>query len=286
MTYIITGDSGQVQRVTDTTDGSPGAALNCGDRHVLKGEASNGQAGDSARWYGVSGDASAVLVNGGDVEFTPIASAVRLDIQGQQRGIFEVRASDNLANGAFLFQANGTADLIDNTAFHTTGPTQWFESSVNGTNNTIGTGANLDVKYHIRMAGPSDLDFNGYGTYVLVDFTRTVYDDPVVRLDGVTLQNIKGSLPPREAAAYAAYEVVYKFERSMLSSPNTDIGFSIKAKDNQNPTNGADDISVDFAAIEGFRSLTDLNEVLRGSVDDTSSLTTVITLESTLLAVA
>lgn len=275
------GEESLFATLTDTTSGTDD--LNCGDVYRIRIVSTDGEGGDSSLLMGVrAGKDADVGGNGEYVEFTAQGAQYNLELESKQHTTMLFKLFDNKQNG-WVYDSNDASA----TDYESTGVT--FKSTTdNSTAMSVGSGESLDLRYTLK-GNSADGDFADHAMYILVDAASGTWQEPDVRFEGVSLSNMKGQLDSSESVAYSDYEYVYVVEVSDIESaliPNKDkfLDFDISARDNVDP-DASDDISVDFASVGAVKE-TSGNMVHYGATDDSSSPSSIYTLQETTIDVS
>jgi hypothetical protein len=268
LTYRFIGEDGSIVSGTDSTDPTD-FTLNCGSCFTVKAISASGADGDSARFVGVR-QGNAELLGDGTVKYCPIRSNEVLHLEGEMHGALEARAKDVILDG-FMYDGNdatATDYETDGVSFNTT--------SAGSANTAVGSGG----EYHVKLYYRPTLEANVYGDvdgyYILVEASTTVWDKPTVKVNGISLSDVKEQLNPDEQKAYNAYEWVYKVSDTISRNAEHEMDLQIFALSGVDPST---DIETDFASIGAYASSSDTNNIKVGAVDDSSSQTQIHTLE-------
>lgn len=271
-------DSGQIIKITDTT--SPTASsLNCGEKYVFKLESTDGANGDNSRINNIiSGEGS--VTPDGDLEFTARGGAMTFEVGVSQQATLQGRMFD-VVNNAYMYDTGDTSA----TDFETDG-VAFTSTTDNATNTSIGTGGEVHVKLELK-AVQADTDWNDRGTYILVDASPTVWDtsNAVMKVDGQTLSNYKGSLDSNEARKWADYELVYFVDRPVTQTSQLVADFDMYALSSVDAGAG-DTIQLDVGARGSYQKVGSANQLGVAGVKDDSSGTVVRTIYDSTLQVS
>ena len=276
--YSVNGD-GSLNYVTQITDTTAGAvSLTCGVPYAAKILSVNSKevAGDSSRLRRVissSGAANVRVDDMGVLYFTPTGAMGAITVGSENHGHLEVRAFNVLQN-AYMYKV----DSADSGTTYTSLDGVRFTNASEAAVTTVGLGGEFHVKLYART-NHSDLDFNDLGVYFLVDAATDTWKEPTIKFDGATATRVDGSFNADESIAYSNYEYAYLIskDRHLLNNNQIEIDIQFFALAGQNPA-GAHNISTDFAAIGRYASTADSTDLKVGSVDDSSSRTSVYTL--------
>ncbi len=261
---VINGQESQSATIATTTDGTGTVTLNCGTIYDVKILSS---ATDGANINSFSGDANIVnaKLSGGVLTFTPAGSTAGLLIKANQYGAPQIKAYDQSTRAwIYNLSASTASDYSAGTVFNFTSTTN------NATATAVGSGGTYDVEYYIQSQN-SGHTTNDLGMYVLIKESTTVWNAPVVKLNGVTLTAI--TLPNNENRAYSSYQYAYQIDRSTdMVNPNymklEVISTAITGVD---PT-GANSPVVALSPIGSYASVSNSNVLKNGAVDDSTSL--------------
>jgi len=258
--FYVSGTDVLKTSISDTTAGA--VSLTCGQVYDVKVLSTSGAAGDGGYIYSTThGTAN----DDGSVTFTATSTnAGRITLGMNQHGVPEIQVFD-ASTAAFVNEGAGT------TGYKATDGVNWTSSTNNTQPKIVGSGGEIDYVISLRST-VSDENLNDFGIYVLIEAPTNIWDVPVVKADGVTLEDVKGTLNPDEAKAYSNYEYVYLIPQGSEVSLNdkVTIGFNIFALSGQNPGT-SDDIEMDFAMRGTYTSIDNANILKVGAVDDTTS---------------
>lgn len=264
--------------ITDTTAGT--LSLTCGENYIVDVLSTDGNAGDSAEILSAS---EGKVIDDGALMFTAKGAGNRITLNMNQRGLYQVRAKDQVT-GAFMYPSTSAS----NTGYLTTDGVTFMSSTDNVTNTAVGAGGKLHVTEYVQAAN-TDNDLNDLGMWVLVDADPTVWDidHAAAKLDGSSTPDAKGSLNPDEKIAFNTYELAFKVPASRVIDNNNELEFdlTLSALGGINPT-GSNNITIEYAPIGKYLSSKDSNVLKVGAVDDSSSRARVYTGETTNIAVS
>lgn len=257
--------------ISDTTAGS--VTLTCGKTYIGKILSTDGASGDNSIVQSATMSGGKVVnIDDGYVKFTVLSDSGELKLYTHQRGNPQVRVKD-IETDAFMYENSGAIASLYNATDAAN-----FSSSVNQTAYAVGTGGSHNVRIEMQTQS-DDLAFNDRDTLFLIDESASVWDVPVVKLDGSTLTNVKSSLNTDEARAFADYEYVYLIpkEKTFLKPDKIVLEVYSTALGGQNP-GVTDDPIFQWAPRGTYTSVTDSNLLKVGAVKDDSSLTAVYTM--------
>ena len=271
--YLYDKESGAKVATVTATDGLQLSAndINCGRTYVFRIISTNAYRGVDARILDVEYGNAKVIEDGKAIEFKATGARMDIGLKINRHGILEFKAYDEV-DKAYMYAAQGSP------AYYQDGVT-W--KSTSNTTIAMGVGGYIDVSIDFRT-NETYTNFNDFGTYILVDAAASEYNEPVVKLDGVTLTNVKGQLTTYEARAFSDYEYVYKIDTPITKSGSHTLRFYIDAISGVDPSS---DIQIDLAAIGAYLS-TDGYNVKYGAVDDTSSTSAVFSIQDMTLDMA
>jgi len=272
--YLYDKESGAKVATITATDGLQLSAsgINCGRTYVFRIVSTNAYRGVDARILDVEYGNAKVIEDGKAIEFKATGARMDIGLKINRHGILEFKAYDEV-NKAYMYAAEGSP------AYYQDGVT--WKSTTTNTSIDIGVGGYIDVSIDFRT-NETYTNFNDFGTYILVDAAASEYNEPVVKLDGVTLTNVKGQLTTYEARAFSDYEYVYKIDTPITKSGSHTLRFYIDAISGVNPSS---DIRIDLAAIGAYLS-TDGYNVKYGAVNDASSTSAVFSIQHMTLDMA
>ncbi|MEK6880659.1 MAG: hypothetical protein AABY22_13665 [Nanoarchaeota archaeon] len=256
--------------ITDTTAGA--VTLTCGESYDVKILSTSGATGDSAKIVGIS--QGTVDPSGESATFKATGNGNRITISSQQHGVSEVQVYSNIDKAFFR-------SAIDTTAYNSTDGVSWNNTGSQADSYAIGSGGELDVSVSLRST-TSDENLNDLGLYLLIDAATTVYDTPVMRLNGAAMTDVKDSgLTPSETLAYSAYEYIFLIPSStdVILNDKVTLDFDIFALSGVNP-GASDNIEFDIAPVGSYVSIGNpkASVLAFGSVQDDTSQTVVFTL--------
>lgn len=264
-TFDMTGRLG-TQTVTDTTSGS--YTINCGEEYTLKFISADGDGGDNSRIRSVKnseGLANVRVNEDGSVTFTPVSSTAVLNLGGSQHGVLEFRAYDKDAAGWMCNSDDSCSD------YETDGVI--FESTTNGTAKAIGSTDELTVELDVR-ATAADTDFNDQYVLILAEAPVATWQEPVLKVNGVKLSDVKGSLTTEEEKQFSSYEYIYKYDGS-ITDDGIVVYYNLKPNDGVDPSV---DPELDFAAAGNYLSVDGVT-IKTGAAKDTSTYDVVFTVQ-------
>lgn len=263
--YRVGSDGGESLFATLSQTTNTETTVNCGDTYRLRLESSDDS---NARIDGVrSGDGASVSSNNRHIQFTAKGAVYNLEFDSAKRGSLLVRAFD-LQNNGFVF----TDTAANANSYQAAGVT--FQSTQdNATATALGEGDLLDWRFDIK-ADSSSVDANDFGIYMLVDASTNVYEEPSVRFDGQTLQDVTGSLDTFERRAFSEFEYVYRLDGA-IENRDRSLSFSIQSLADVTPT-ASDDIQISFAGIGAVKQ-TAGNSMRYAATNDASSPQAVFT---------
>ena len=260
---VLIGDEGDYQTGTDTTAGS--YTLNCGETYTLYVRSAAGAAGDNGKIDSVKLGTDAKINSDGTATFTPTGSAYTLILGSTQHSLLEFRAYDN-ANAGFMCDSDASCS-----AYELDGVS--FESTTNGTALAVGSGGELDISFDAR-ATITDGDANDFYTLILVEAPVATWNEPTVKVEGIKLTDVKGSLTTHEEKQFSSYEYIYKFDQA-ITDDGISVDFVMKALAGVNPST---DPEVDFISAANYLSVDGIN-VYTGAADDTTTATVVFAVQ-------
>lgn len=271
--YMIDGESEKrIMSITDTT--APTAStIVCGEKYAFKPVAADGANGDNSRILSVaSGDAE--VDEDGNLIFVADSSNEYIDVYMGQHGTIEMRAFDNVNNGFMYDNADSS-----NSDYETTGVT-WTSTTNNATAYSEANG--LDITFTVRSTG-SDTNFNDLGFWILLDdFSTNVWEEPVVKVDGVKVEEASDLMNSDEKKAFDGYEYVYfvSADKDVKDSPDY-----IEVRVISSLLAGASataDLDVDFQPRGKYLSTNGI-DVNVGAVKDDTSQTAVYTRQDNII---
>lgn len=269
--FKVVGDNEEYQ-----TQGTTGVAttVDCGNTYVARmlSNTTNLASGNVVALLSAGKD---VLANGNTITFRPASATQRIEFTTVQLSALKFQLLGK-TNGVFYAENNtGASDAT----YYTTGVK--FTSTIGNTTDTaVGSGESLTVKYSLKSTA-TDFNANPNGMYMLIDAPTTIWDTPVVAVDGQTLANVKGSLDSSETRAYADYEFVFKIDSAILNTDKV-VTLTMPALNGQNPTA---DVEVSFAQA-GFQQKTVGKDVRLSPVSDASSPVALFTKQVTVLGLS
>ena len=284
-------DSAPLEQLTDTSAGA--ATLTCGKRYMGKILSTSGASGDSGVIISASGS-GLVDISVRDKKdaffFTPTGESGKLVVKSQQHATQRVRVKDITQNAYMVDNEDATA-----TDYETTDGIQFLSTTV-GTNATAkAAGDTLSLRFEVQSVQTDTNLFDNGGMYILIDGTSSVWDvekpSASASLEGTPLTLIKDptDLTAAEKIAYTDYEIIYKvpYEVGKEITSNKDLffDFELSALAGQDPAT-ANNISVDFAPIGNFASISAPNILKIGAVDDTTARTDLHTRFDTLISIS
>jgi len=267
------GSKGSYVAVTDTTSGS--ATLNCGETYTFKLVSADGNNQDNAKITGIEQGIGATWNPDGSVTFTPAAATYYLKVVGSKHGVLEFRVW-GVDNGAYRYWNVGNVNGWNLTGAYANGTTS------NSTTLSVGSGGRFTDEVHFR-ANQTDTNVADFGYWVMIDAATSVWNEPTVKLDGITLTNQKGLMNPDENRQYGStYEYAYKIDGKITDSEHIlRIEFSAISGIDPTATNSP---VVAIAPIGAYKA-TSSNTVNIAACKDDSAATAVFALQSLTLGV-
>ena len=265
-TYDVAGRL-NMQTVADTTAGS--YTINCGEEYELSLLASDSDGGDNSKILSIlsySGMVSAPVIRDGKVVFTPNRGTVVLTVGSSQHGTMESRWYDLDAAGWIY---NGAPYDNDGTDYEATGVI--FQSTVNATAKAVGTNGELNYRGDIR-ADSIDEEFCDYYCLFLAEAPVATWQAPILKVDGITLTDAKGTLTTNEEKLFSSYEYIYKYN-GKIDYNGVSVEYKLRANSGVDPSTNPD---LDIAGAGNFLSV-DGTAVKNGAASDDSTSTIVYT---------
>lgn len=283
-TYAFSEDGGYLT-LTDTI-GTSATTLNCGYTYIIKPVSTDGNRSASARITKVTGTGVKTTLNSdGTVTIKPTSGNGAVYMTSKEHGTIEFKAFDNVQDGWINAthtsvgyyeggadgQAPGsTSYIMNNPIFHSVNSNSTAYDETNG----------IDITYYVR-AHNATTDFNDLGTYILLDDVPVdTYATPTIKVNGQTLESVKGTLSPQEEAGWSGYDYIYFFDK-----PIKDGSDYIKVDIIAELLSGASastDVSIDFGS-KGAYLTNDGTKVNQGGVKDDTSYTDTYDLVTTTL---
>jgi len=276
----VSGGSSNVVTGTDSTSGS--VSLTCGQKYKIEHVSASGVDGDSARIVSlISGNAK--ILPDGTAEFMANEPTQSLILGGEKHTDLEGRLFD-IENDAWFYEDINTTNTV---VIHLDGAN--FTSYLGqNTTTAIGSGGKLRVELEYRSQEPAKVwgDIDGY--YVLVEARPDTYiKDPVAKINGFSVVNLKGQLKNEEATSYDSYEFIYTNANAVTNQNSHKFRFETSALAGIDPTAAqADHVLIDLASRGAYAAVANTNLVKRGSVDDTSTRATIHSLVNTRISVS
>jgi hypothetical protein len=211
----------------------------------------------------------AIASDGGSFTFTPKLGQASVVLNAHEQGSFRVKVyQGGTVTATNLCSANLNSSVGCDVWNSTDGVT--YGSATDGsTALAVANGESLELVYEIR-ATATDENVNDRGVFVLVDKT-TAFDDAGVTVDGVAWEEIDANLlTPDEADAYTTYEQIYFIPQDKIVESGRSVVVALEFEADSEPGAG-DDVSIDLHPRATFRSTTDNNIVLVGSVTDAAT---------------
>lgn len=272
--YYLRGTNGDLKTGSDTTAGSI-SNVNCGEEYTLEIVRADGDGADNSRITSVLLGPGAV-VEDGKVRFKPTGATYSLRVAVSQHGVLEFRAFDQDNNGYIYDTSDATA-----TDYETDGVT-FSSTTANATATAVGAGGSLHWVIDARSTA-ADTDFNDFYTLILVEAPVATWEEPTIKVDGVKVADVKGSLTSDEEKAFSNYEYIYKIDKSILDgNDGIKVDVYFKAIDGVDPST---DPEMDFASAGRFLSKDGVSTKV-GAADDTSSSTVVFAVQDTTLNIS
>ena len=268
---VLYSDGGDYQTGTDTTAND--FIVNCGEEYTLTMRSSDGFAGDNSQIEKVLIGKNAKVENG-NVVFTPTGSVYSLRIQGTQHGVLEFRAYDN-TNAAYMYD---NSDAV-RTGYEGDG-VNFTSTTDNATATAVGSGGELDITFDVR-ANATDQEFVDSYALILVEAPVATWNEPNLKLDGVKLVNVKGSLTTHEEKQFSGYEYIYKVT-TPIDNDGVKLDFQMKALAGVNPSV---DPQIDFASAGNYLSVDGIH-VYTGAADDTTTAAVVYTVQDIIIDIS
>ena len=255
--YFYDSDGNYVGRVTDTTSGTL-TFLECGQTYTMKAESS---ATANAKIQSATMSGGTVLGSNGNgmkIQVTRGSGNIKLFIN--QHGGIQTRVFDLDANVFSRTVQSAT------TTYVTTNNANYSGSADSGF--AVGAGGTLRVRADVQTENQHQ-SFNDLGTYVLLDMATTVWDKPVVKINGQTANQV--SLAGDEAIAFNSYEYAYLIPEGtdFINPDSLQIELVAPALTGVHP-NG-DTIEMSFAPRGQYVSVTDSSVLKIGAVQDNSA---------------
>ena len=277
-------NKGHVVNITDTTEGTVG--LNCGERYTFKsastGTAALGQDADNSKV--LEAISENIVVNpDGSFTFSALTRLDRVEFKLSQHALPEARIY-HLSNNTYLL--NSTTDITNPGAgSYAAGNTaEIFQGTPNATTGVvsaapinIGTDEQLELRMDIRAQGGTDVDFNDFGWWLLVDWpSATVYGTPSLKIEGVTQTSNCATMNTEESSSFSGTDFCYKLDLPIQRANPTSLSWIFITASGQNP-GAADDINITMAAIGNYVTTLGGTTVKQGAIRDDSARTSVYT---------
>ena len=261
--------------MTDTTAGT--ATLNCGVRYTLKTVAQNAVQGDNSKIDSIERGAGAALNADGTVSFTPTDATYYLKVVGSQHGVVEFRIL-NIDNNAYRYASGLAAEQ----GWNLTG-VDWNGTTANESVITVAASGRFTDEVHFRSNG-TDTDFADFGYWILIDANTSAWNEPTVKLDGVTLVDNKGQMTTAENRLLGSlYEYAYKVHGDVTDSEHVArLEFSAVSGINPSDLNSP---TFALASIGHFKA-TSSSAVLEGAATDAATAAAVYTIQTANLHIA
>lgn len=184
--------------------------------------------------------------------------------------LLDATAYDNVNKG-FVYDS-GDASNSDYEDFGMT----WKSTTDNTTGYAMTTGSQLDWTLNVKTGtSASQFGNSDLGLYVAVDADKTDFDTPVIQIDGVTLQDVKGTgeVSADDEATLSAYEYIFKVPAgTQFQSTLRSLRVFVNAKSGQDP-----DVDVVLRVVGKGYYLTNDGRTVRADIFNKDTSTEIVT---------
>ena len=253
--------------ITDTT--APTAtAVNCGEKIILKAIGTDGASGDKSQFLSVSASGGTVNLVDGNIEFTPERPEATITAWMEQHATLQCMAYDTKQ------RANVYDDGDSSASDYETDGVTWMSITDNATKYDESDGINLEFTCE---AVETDTDYTDRELLVLIESPTATWEDPTIKLNGITLTESEASLNEDERDSYAGYEHVYIIPAETVITNKDDIKITWSQKLKSGVSTASADPEFDIAVRTQYLS-TDHTEVKEGAVTDAGTPAQIIAL--------
>lgn len=269
-------DSADGDHITGTDSTSPTAfAVNRGVKYTVTVVSGNGASGNNSKIVSILQGQGATLNSDGTVSFTtPCDGNYYLEVGIPQHATLQFQAYDNKAR-------ENVYDSSDANAADFEGDDVTFESTTNNATAYAITAAGQTIDWDLSVqAVQDDTEFCDNGCYIGVVMPVTEWDTPRLKMDGVTLEDVKGTLTGSENKQLSTYTYVYKYDGQITNDIKH---LSFYGKSNADASTA---LQIDFIARGKYLTTLGGTNIFTGSAKDDSSATTVYTIMDTNIAIS